>query len=121
MSRPSTLPERLQPMLATLTDAPFDDPNWAFEDKYDGFRMVAEIKNGKVTLFSRNGKIVSQSYIEVTKALAGVSSDAVIDGAPVAIGKDGVPHHRRKRTGTSFTCYDKDGKRITDLAVIPRF
>ena len=38
MSRTSTLPKRLQPMLATLTDAPFDDPGWVFEDKYDGFR-----------------------------------------------------------------------------------
>ena len=43
MSRTSTLPKRLQPMLATLTDAPFDDKGWVFEDKYDGFRMVAKI------------------------------------------------------------------------------
>jgi ATP-dependent DNA ligase len=28
-------------MLATLTDAPFDNPEWVFEDKYDGFRMIA--------------------------------------------------------------------------------
>ena len=47
MSRES-LPKRLQPMLATLTDAPFDDPGWVFEDKYDGFRMVSEIRGGKV-------------------------------------------------------------------------
>ena len=40
MSRMSTLPKRLQPMLATLTEAPFDDPSWVFEDKYDGFRML---------------------------------------------------------------------------------
>ncbi|MGY4372668.1 ATP-dependent DNA ligase [Bradyrhizobium sp. i1.3.6] len=42
MSRTSTLPKRLQPMLATLTDAAFHDPGWVFEDKYDGFRMIAE-------------------------------------------------------------------------------
>lgn len=92
MSRTSTLPKRLQPMLATLTDAPFDDPGWVFEDKYDGFRMIAEIKNGKVALYSRNGKIISRSYIEVAKALEGVGADAVIDGELVAIGKDGVSH-----------------------------
>jgi bifunctional non-homologous end joining protein LigD len=62
MARVSTLPKRLQPMLATLTDAPFDDKNWIFEDKYDGFRMVAKIDGGSVTLYSRNGKIVSHSY-----------------------------------------------------------
>ena len=59
MSRTSTLPKRLQPMLATLTDGPFDDAGWVFEDKYDGFRMVPEIEDGKVTLYSRNGKIIS--------------------------------------------------------------
>jgi bifunctional non-homologous end joining protein LigD len=92
MSRTSILPKRLQPMLATLTDAPFDDPGWVFEDKYDGFRMIAEIKNGEVALYSRNGKIISRSYIEVAKALEGVEADAVIDGELVAIGKDGVSH-----------------------------
>jgi bifunctional non-homologous end joining protein LigD len=92
MSRTSTLPKRLQPMLATLTDAPFDDPGWVFEDKYDGFRMIAEIRRGKVALYSRNGKIISRSYIEVAKALEGVKGDAVIDSELVAIGKDGVSH-----------------------------
>jgi bifunctional non-homologous end joining protein LigD len=92
MSRTSTLPKCLRPMLATLTDAPFDDPGWVFEDKYDGFRMIAEIKNGKVALYSRNGKIISRNYIEVAKALEGVDADAVIDGELVAIGKDGVSH-----------------------------
>ena len=59
MSRTTTWPKRLQPMLATLTDAPFDDVNWVFEDKYDGFRMVALIESGTVTLYSRNGKNIS--------------------------------------------------------------
>src|SRR5581483_6784488 len=92
MSRTSALPKRLQPMLATLTDEAFDDPSWVFEDKYDGFRMIVEIERGKVTLYSRNGKIISRSYIDVAKALEGVKSDAVIDGELVAIGKDGVSH-----------------------------
>jgi hypothetical protein len=85
MSRTSTLPKRLQPMLATLTDAPFDEKGWVFEDKYDGFRMVAKIEGGKVTLYSRNGKIISHSYIEVARALEGVKGDAVIDGELVAL------------------------------------
>jgi ATP-dependent DNA ligase len=87
MSRTSTLPKSLQPMLATLTDAPFDDTGWVFEDKYDGFRMIAEIRRGKVALYSRNCKIISRSYIEVAKALEGVKGDAVIDGELVAIAR----------------------------------
>jgi bifunctional non-homologous end joining protein LigD len=92
MSRTSTLPKRLQPMLASLTDGRFDDRGWVFEDKYDGFRMIAEIERGKVTVYSRNGKIISRSYIEVAKALEGVKSDVVIDSELVAIGKDVVSH-----------------------------
>src|SRR4029078_5325337 len=92
MARVQTLPKRLQPMLATLTDAPFDDKGWIFEDKYDGFRMIAMVEGGKLTLYSRNGQILSRNYIEVAKALEGVKGDAVIDGELVAIGKDGVSH-----------------------------
>src|SRR3982074_203173 len=92
MSRTSTLPKRLQPMPATRTDARFDAPGWVFEEKYDGVQMIAEIRKGKVALYSRNGKIISRSYIEVAKALEGVKGDAVIDGELVAIGKDGVSH-----------------------------
>jgi bifunctional non-homologous end joining protein LigD len=56
--------------------------------------MVAEIRGGRVALYSRNGRI-SQSYVEVAKALEDVKADAVIDGELVAIGKDGASHFRR--------------------------
>jgi bifunctional non-homologous end joining protein LigD len=77
-------------MLATLTDAPFDDPDWVFEDKYDGFRMVAGIEHGRVTLFSRNGKIISHSYVDVARALERVQGDAVLDGELVVLDEHGV-------------------------------
>ena len=92
MGRTSTLPKRLQPMLATLTDGPFDDAGWVFEDKYDGFRMVAKIEDRKVTLYSRNGKVISKNYIQTAKALEDVKADAVIDGELVALDKSGVSH-----------------------------
>ena len=77
MPRVSKLPKWLQPILATLTDAPFDDPAWVFEAKWDGFRMVVTIERGKVKLYSRNGKIISDSYLPVAKALEKVKADAV--------------------------------------------
>jgi ATP-dependent DNA ligase len=40
MAPRSKFPKPLQPMLATLTDAAFDDPDWVFETKWDGFRIV---------------------------------------------------------------------------------
>ena len=62
MSRTSTLPKRLQPMLATLTDAPFDDPGWIFEDKYDGFRMIVQNSVGAGTFYDLEYK--STDYFE---------------------------------------------------------
>jgi bifunctional non-homologous end joining protein LigD len=43
-------------MLATLTDEPFDDPAWVFEDKYDGFRMIAVIRDGRVALYTATAR-----------------------------------------------------------------
>jgi bifunctional non-homologous end joining protein LigD len=129
MSRKSTLPKRLQPMLATLTGAPFDDPDWVFEDKYDGFRVVSEIRNGKVALYSRNGKIISRSYLEVAEALEGVKGDAVIDGELVAIGKDDAPHfqllqnalrHEAKLLYYAFDLMSADGEDLRDLPLLER-
>ena len=129
MARTSTLPKRLQPMLATLTDRPFDDAGWIFEDKYDGFRMVAKIADGKVTLYSRNGKIISHSYIEVAKALEGVKGDAVLDGELVALDKGGVSHfqmlqnalrHEAKLLYCVFDLMFLDGEDIRALPLLER-
>jgi bifunctional non-homologous end joining protein LigD len=129
MSRTSTLPKRLQPMLATLTDAPFDDKGWVFEDKYDGFRMVAKIEGGKVTLYSRNGKIISHSYIEVARALEGVKGDAVIDGELVALDSSGVSHFQllqnalRNEAKLQYCAFDlmfHDGEDLRGLPLLER-
>jgi bifunctional non-homologous end joining protein LigD len=90
MARESNLPKALQPMLATLTDAPFDDPDWVFETKWDGFRMIACIQDGKVTLYSRNGKIVSGRYLPVAQALEKLQRSAVLDGELVALDAKGI-------------------------------
>jgi bifunctional non-homologous end joining protein LigD len=129
MARTSTLLKRLQPMLATLTDAPFDGAGWVFEDKYDGFRMVAKIEGGKVTLYSRNGRIISHSYIEVAKALEGVKADAVIDGELVALDKGGVSHfqlmqnalrHEARLLFCAFDLMFHDGVDLRGFALLER-
>src|SRR6476661_6732941 len=119
MGRTSTLPKRLQPMLATLTDKPFDDDEWIFEDKYDGFRMVAEIEGGKVTLYSRNGKIISDSYIEVAKALEGVKGDAVIDGELVALDENAL-RHKAKLLYCAFDLMFHDGDDLREFTLLER-
>jgi bifunctional non-homologous end joining protein LigD len=54
--------------------------------------MVAKIEYGTVALYSRNGKVISNTYIEVVKALEGMIGDAVINGELVALDKKGVSH-----------------------------
>src|SRR6478672_10059401 len=90
MARPSKVPKPLQPMLATLVDAPFDNKDWVFEHKWDGFRLVAKIERRNVTLYSRSGLIVSDNYKPIAKALEKVKKDAVIDGELVAVDEHGV-------------------------------
>ena len=67
--RTSTLPRRLQPMLATLTDGPFDDPGWVFEDKYDGFRMVAKIRMGRSPYTAATAKSSATATLKSRKRL----------------------------------------------------
>ena len=129
MTRVQKLPKRLQPMLATLTDAPFDDPDWVFETKWDGFRMIADIAGGKVTLYSRNGKIISDSYRDVAKALEKVKSDAVLDGELVALDARGISHFQllqnalRAEAPLRYCIFDvmfAGGEDLRDLPLLER-
>jgi bifunctional non-homologous end joining protein LigD len=51
-----------RPMLATLVNAPFDDKDWVFETKWDGFRLVTEKRGKIVRLWSRNGIDTTSRY-----------------------------------------------------------
>jgi bifunctional non-homologous end joining protein LigD len=78
-------PAWIQPMLATLTDRRFSDPDWIFERKLDGVRALAFGDRGRVRLLSRNRKDLSGAYPEVVEELARQSvSDVVLDGEVVA-------------------------------------
>ena len=79
----------LRPMLATLTDKPFDNPDWIFETKWDGFRLMAEIKDGSVALYSRNLIDLSSKYPSICRALRKIDGFAVIDGELVALDAHG--------------------------------
>lgn len=76
-------------MLATLIDAPFDDKDWVFENKWDGFRLVTKIEHGTVSLYSRNGIDVTKKYAVLLPALKKIKHSCVIDGELVALDKSG--------------------------------
>ena len=78
-----------RPMLATLTDKPFDDPDWVFETKWDGFRAIAVAAPGHAALYSRNGNDISCKYPTICAALAKIKDEAVLDGELVALDEHG--------------------------------
>ena len=59
------MPTVIHPMLASVTEKPFDDPNWFFEIKWDGYRAVAFFEEGKVRLVSRNQNDLTPRYPEL--------------------------------------------------------
>jgi len=81
----------IKPMLAKETDEPFDDPDWVYEIKWDGYRAVAEIDHGRVDLYSRNGLLFNASYPIVVEHLSKLKISAVLDGEIVALNEDGTP------------------------------
>ena len=79
------------PMLASSGE-PFDRKGWLFELKYDGYRILIERKDGKLTLRSRNGHDLTASYPEIARsALSLPLTEFVIDGELVVCNEAGVP------------------------------
>ena len=84
------MPSQVHPMLATSIDKPFDNPDWLFEIKWDGYRAVAFIQNAKVRLVSRNQNDLTAQYPELHDLPKFVQAEAaVLDGEIVALDEDG--------------------------------
>src|SRR5690625_2501486 len=49
------IPEFIKPMLCKILEKPFDDKDWAFEIKWDGYRAIADLRNKDIRFYSRNG------------------------------------------------------------------
>ena len=85
-------PGFIPPMLATLGDQAFDDPDWLFELKWDGYRVEAIVDHGRVRLFSRHGRDAGDWFPDLLGRPDWIVADeAIVDGEVVALGPDGVP------------------------------
>ncbi|WP_432712602.1 DNA ligase D [Pedobacter sp.] len=76
----AAFPKIMKPMLATLVDAPFDDPDWQYEVKWDGYRALAYVNKGNVELVSRNQKTFNEKFYPIYQALSDMKVNAVFDG-----------------------------------------
>ncbi len=124
------MPHNIKPMLAKIGKEPFDDKDWIFEMKYDGYRAIAEIDNGTVQLYSRNQLSFNQKFKKVADALSALSHQAILDGEIVVLDKDGKPKFQLlqnfQKTGKGdiyyyvFDLLYLNGYEISDLPLLER-
>jgi bifunctional non-homologous end joining protein LigD len=88
-AKKATMPEKVDPMLATLTAEPFDQPGWLFEIKWDGYRAVAEVSKKGVKLYSRNQLDFTEMFAPVVRELYRLDFEAVLDGEIVVVDESG--------------------------------
>jgi bifunctional non-homologous end joining protein LigD len=87
----SPFPKDIKPMLATLVDAPPEKEGWTYEVKWDGYRAISYMHDGKVEIKSRNNKDFTKKYYPIVNALKDWSVNAVVDGELVVINEKGLP------------------------------
>jgi bifunctional non-homologous end joining protein LigD len=91
-------------MLATLVEAPPTDPDWLFEIKYDGVRVLASRADDKVELRGRSGQVVTARYPEVAAALRALPlRQFLLDGEIVALDDEGRSSFQRLQERMGLT------------------
>lgn len=130
MASDRKLTDFIKPMLAKETTAAFDDKDWIFEIKWDGYRAIAETGKGKVRLYSRNGLSFDNSYPPVYEALQKMKEKAVLDGEIVVLNEEGMPefqllqHYDSNRDKPIqyqvFDLLSLNGKDTTQLPLLKR-
>jgi bifunctional non-homologous end joining protein LigD len=87
----TAFPDWLEPMAATLTQERFTAPEWSFERKFDGIRLLAYRRESKVELFSRNR--LPQNCPPVAAAVHGLAVENVILDGELTWGRTGLQYH----------------------------
>jgi bifunctional non-homologous end joining protein LigD len=86
------MPKKLDPMLAEIGDEPKSDPQWLYEPKVDGYRVIAFVKDAEVRLQSRRGIDLTTAFPEIVADLKAQAVDSIIvDGEIVALDATGRP------------------------------
>jgi bifunctional non-homologous end joining protein LigD len=86
----ASMPKNLFPMLASSLSEAFDDPEWIYEVKWDGYRALAYMNQGKVELRSRNNNSFNVKFYPVYEAVRQWPINAIIDGEIVLVNEEGL-------------------------------
>jgi bifunctional non-homologous end joining protein LigD len=113
------MPTAIHPMLATSIDKPFDAPDWLFEIKWDGYRAITFIENGKARLVSRNQNDLTPRYPEL-KHLPNFlkAKTAILDGEVVALDDQGRASFSLMQQRTGFRPGGRRGAANADVPVL---
>lgn len=124
------MPSFIPPMLATLVKQPFDDENWIFEIKFDGYRALAFINHKHVQLKSRNNQLWNTKFPTIVARLKKINSQVIFDGELVVLDVKGKSHfqwmqnYQKEHKGHLyyyvFDLLYKDGKDLRELPLIER-
>ncbi len=103
------MPTAVHPMLATPVDKPFDDPEWLFEIKWDGYRAISFLNDGKVRMVSRNQNDLTGEFPELHELSKSIQAkNTVLDGEIVVLDDQGRPSFSMMQQRTGIR---KGGKR----------
>ncbi len=93
--RANKLTKFIKPMLASVTKTPFDDKDWLYEIKWDGYRAMAEWKDEKLQFYSRNGIDFSERFPSIAKELQKLKHDVILDGEIVLMNEKNLPDFQK--------------------------
>lgn len=120
----------IAPMLATITKTPFDDPDWIYEIKWDGYRAIAETRKNDTRFYSRNGIDFSERFPAVMQALKKIRHDAILDGEVVLLNEKNLPDFQKLQYYENhlnyplvfyvFDILELDGKNLEKLPLMER-
>lgn len=105
-------------MLATLVREPFHQPGWVYEEKYDGYRLLAYKEGSRVRLYSRNAIDRTDRFSDVAAAMSTLRpATLLLDGEISVFDRHGVSRFQllqnlgtQKSLFAVFDCLYKDGK-----------
>ena len=113
------MPTAIQPMLASIAEEPFDDPNWLFEIKWDGYRVVSFIENGKARMVSRNQNDLGPRYPELRELPKLVNAkSAILDGEVVVLDEQGRPSFSLMQQRTGIRAHGRQAASHPELPIL---
>ena len=113
------MPTAIQPMLASIEENPFDNPNWLFEIKWDGYRVISFVENGNVRMVSRNQNDLGPRYPELRELPNLIQAKtAILDGEVVVLDEQGRPSFSLMQQRTGIRAHGRQAAPRADLPII---